>query len=211
MAIVNSKERKNDGGEYGILGGRPPVYDWDAFAKEMNEKDPDKYYLSPHMKKWLLENWGKTEQEIQSSFRKQLWNKFGKNPTTSVSSPEKQKAYRESVRGRLSKRFTKFRNKKGLVSTQGLADLINRLEEVQKLDLEKNTILDYYSGELLNLEEDNWQLDHIDPQGGNNADNCALTLEQYNQMKNAWSIEETLDACERLLKNLRPHVLKNSS
>tara|TARA_Y100001937_G_scaffold108768_1_gene152743 strand:+ start:3049 stop:3765 length:717 start_codon:yes stop_codon:yes gene_type:complete len=238
MAIINSKKRKNDGGEFGILGGRPPIYDWEAFKKEMEEEDPDQYYLSPHMKKWCLDNWGKTEEEIQRSFRKTLWNKFGKNPATTATTPEKQKAYRQSTRGKLGKRLARFKTKspslykrakvvnvqasldsrrntfnkrKGEGKVSNLTTLINHLEKTQNLNLETNTIEDYYTREIINLTEDSWQLDHIDPQGGNNVENCGLTLEQYNQMKNAWTIEETLNACEKLLKNLRPDALKNSS
>jgi hypothetical protein len=239
MAIVNSRDRKNDGSEFGILGGRPAVYNWEDFAKEMKENDPDNYYLSPHMKKWMLENWGKTEDEIQRSFRKTLWAKFGKT-NTSVSTPEKAKAWRQSPRGRLSKKIQKFKQKttplrikiplvdvskslqqrlnsfnrrtttiEGII--MNLKDLVEHLEEKQQLNLENNTVVDYYSGEVLDLVNDTWQLDHIDPDGGNGLENACITREQYNQMKNAWTIEETLDACEKLLKNLRPNVLKNSS
>lgn len=236
MAVVNSRKRKNDGSEHGIKGGRPPVYDWEAFAKEMQDNDPDNYYLSPHMKKWMVENWGKTEDEINRQFRKTLWAKFKKEAGVESRTIE----WRQSPRGRLSKKIQRFKQKTAPLrikiplvdvskslqkrlnsfssrrttiegTIMNLKDLVKYLEEKQQLNLENNTVIDYYSGEVLDLVNDTWQLDHIDPDGGNGLENACITREQYNQMKNAWTIEETLDACEKLLKNLRPNVLKNSS
>ena len=69
-------DRKDDGSQHGVKGGRPLVYDYAAFEKEMIENDPDHYYLSEHMKLWMIENWGTTREYIQEALRKSLWRRF---------------------------------------------------------------------------------------------------------------------------------------
>ena len=77
------------------------------------------------------------------------------------------------------------------------------------MNLEKGTCVDFYDGTLIYLNEESWQLDHYE-KADNSLDNLVLTREQYNQMKNCWTVDETLDACERLLKFWRPNTLKDT-
>lgn len=200
-------DRKNDGGEHGIKGGRPPVYDYASFEKEMIENDPDHYYLSEHMKIWMIENWGTTREHIQETLRKTLWRKFA---GPSQESLDASKAARQTLRGRLNKRSRSFKNKNNAEKASwSINDLVDYLEEFQELNLEKGTCVDFYDGTLIYLNEESWQLDHYE-KADNSLHNLVLTREQYNQMKNCWTVDETLDACERLLKFWRPNTLKDT-
>tara|TARA_R110002153_G_scaffold211271_1_gene363907 strand:- start:113 stop:748 length:636 start_codon:yes stop_codon:yes gene_type:complete len=200
-------DRENDGGEHGIKGGRPPVYDYAAFEKEMIENDPDHYYLSEHMKLWTIKNWGLTRERIQESFRKTLWAKFA---GPSKESAKATKDRRQTIRGRLQKRSASFRNRSGAEKTYWKgADLIDYLEEFQGLDLDNATCIDFYDGTVIDLNNEVWQFDHYE-RGDNSLDNLVVTREQYNQMKNCWTVDETLDACVRLIEFWRPNLLKDT-
>ena len=200
-------DRKDDGSQHGVKGGRPLVYDYAAFEKEMIENDPDHYYLSEHMKLWMIENWGTTREYIQKALRKSLWRRFS---GPSQESLDASKAYRQTLKARLEHRSRSFKKKKNAEKASwSTQDLVDYLEEFQELDLEKGTCLDFYDGTLIYLNEENWQLDHYEV-ADNSLDNLVLTREQYNQMKNCWTIDETLDACERLLKAWRPSTLKDT-
>lgn len=200
-------DRKNDGSQHGIKGGRPLVYDYAAFEKEMIENDPDHYYLSEHMKLWMIENWGTTREYIQETLRKGLWRRFS---GPSQESLDASKARRKTLRARLNHKGTSFKTKKNAEKASwSIQDLVDYLEEFQELNLEKGTCLDFYDGTLIYLNEESWQLDHYEV-ADNSLDNLVLTREQYNQMKNCWTIDETLDACERLLKVWRPSIIKDT-
>jgi hypothetical protein len=200
-------DRENDGGEHGIKGGRPLVYDYAAFEKEMLENDPSHYYLSEHMKLWMIKNWGISRERIQESFRKTLWQRFA---GPSKASEDAAKARRQTIGGKLQKRSASFRNRSGAERTYWKgAELIEYLEEFQELDLENGTCIDFYDGTVIDLKNEVWQFDHYE-RGDNGLHNLVVTREQYNQMKNCWTVDETLDACVRLIEFWRPNLLKDT-
>jgi hypothetical protein len=200
-------DRENDGGEHGIKGGRPLVYDYAAFEKEMLENDPSHYYLSEHMKLWMIKNWGISRERIQESFRKTLWQRFA---GPSKASEDAAKARRQTIGGILQKRSASFRSRSGAERTYWKgAELIEYLEEFQELDLENATCIDFYDGTVIDLKNEVWQFDHYE-RGDNGLHNLVVTREQYNQMKNCWTVDETLDACVRLIEFWRPNLLKDT-
>jgi hypothetical protein len=200
-------DRENDGGEHGIKGGRPLVYDYAAFEKEMLENDPSHYYLSEHMKLWMIKNWGISRERIQESFRKTLWQRFA---GPSKASEDAAKARRQTIGGILQKRSASFRSRSGAERTYWKgAELIEYLEEFQELDLENATCIDFYDGTVIDLNNEVWQFDHYE-RGDNGLHNLVVTREQYNQMKNCWTVDETLDACVRLIEFWRPNLLKDT-
>jgi len=193
--------RKNTGVEQGILGGRPCKYEWGHFEQEMETSQ--EVWNSPHMKQWVLDNWN---QSWTTSFRKTVWGRYAcRDKKANIAA--KAKEWRSGVRGRLSKKGIGFRKKdKEVKQTWNINDLEEFLKG-QKLDMENETIVDFYDGEIIDLSKDSYQFDHIEGHSGA-LENLAVTKEQYNQMKNMWTLDETLDACEKLLRYWRPEVLK---
>lgn len=62
----------------------------------------------------------------------------------------------------------------------------------------------YLTGTIINIETDDYQLDHIVPvsRGGTNEiKNCGITIPVANQMKTDMTVPELLEMCEKILKH----------
>lgn len=62
----------------------------------------------------------------------------------------------------------------------------------------------YLTGIPINIETDDYQLDHIIPVskgGSNKISNCGITIPLANQMKTDMTVPELLEMCEKILKH----------
>ena len=62
----------------------------------------------------------------------------------------------------------------------------------------------YLSGEVINIKEDIYHLDHIVPvsRGGDNSiNNLGITKREFNIMKSDLTLEEFIENCKKVLKN----------
>ena len=72
----------------------------------------------------------------------------------------------------------------------------------------------YLTGTPINLEIDDYQLDHIIPiskGGSNKISNCGITIPIANQMKTDMTVPELLEMCEKILKHHNYKVEKPST
>ena len=96
---------------------------------------------------------------------------------------------------------------------------INTSKE-NRLDYSYKEVLDYFGGKItkcyltgtiINIETDDYQLDHIIPvsRGGTNEiSNCGITIPVANQMKTDMTVPELLDMCEKILRNFNYKIIK---
>ena len=71
----------------------------------------------------------------------------------------------------------------------------------------------YLTGIPINIETDDYQLDHIVPVskgGSNEISNCGITIPVANQMKTDMTVSELLEMCEKILKNYNYKIIRSS-
>jgi len=219
-------DRENTGAEHGVKGGRPRVWNWELIEEVMVELGLDPNSNRPKgndymealtpgtaLNIWFLEEYGALPS------RKTLWNFLSPNgarkkaSTADRNKTNHKSRRKETFRGKLSKKLSHSKSRKKFddrEKTATLKNVLNVLKKEQNLSSDETSLVCCYTGIEIDLINDNWQLDHIDPDGGHTADNVCVTLEQINQMKNCWTIEETCDMAIQILKHLRPEVLKNA-
>ena len=110
----------------------------------------------------------------------------------------------------LQSRFSLFRHriKKGEreVGTFDSEDAFAHLIKFQDLNVEKGTCTDYLTGETIKLLDENWDLDHLDPNAGNDVENMRLTKRHHNAMKTDLTLEDLLKNCEAILRHNKPEL-----
>lgn len=79
-------------------------------------------------------------------------------------------------------------------------DLLERMQTTQNFDPETNECVCTICGDKLNLLEDKWHMDHIDPFGGNGIDNASCVHAECNQMKAALTMEKLVELSRKVLK-----------
>lgn len=218
--------RENTGAEHGIKGGRPRVWNWELIEEVMVELGLDPNSNRPKgndymealtpgtaLNIWFMEEYGNVPS------RKTLWNFLSPNGarkkvSTAARNKTNHKSRRkETFRGKLSKKLSHSKARKKFEDREKTATLENVLESLRKtqnLNSDETSLVCCYTGMEIDLLNDNWQLDHIHPDGGHTANNVCVTFEQINQMKNCWTIEETCDMAIQILKHLRPEVLRDA-
>ena len=85
------------------------------------------------------------------------------------------------------------------------------LEKTQNLDVEADTIDDYWTGETINLNKDAHAFDHLLPKsrgGKGELDNLVVTIRQNNLMHSNMTKEEFLERCKAVLRIHDPAILK---
>ena len=78
------------------------------------------------------------------------------------------------------------------------ADLLKQLEETQNYNPETHDCVCMICGDSLNLINDTWHMDHIDPHGDNSKENASCVHSTCNQVKSYLSMEELLTLSKKI-------------
>jgi len=79
------------------------------------------------------------------------------------------------------------------------ADLLEYMQESQNYNPETHDCECLICGETLNLIEDKWHMDHIDPKGDNSLENASCVHADCNQMKSYLSMEELVELSRKVI------------
>lgn len=100
--------------------------------------------------------------------------------------------WKEKLRGAISK----FISRKGMKEKLGYKDVLNKYNQ-------QTIVVDYISGETIDITKDNYAFDHIIPVsrgGSNKLDNLAIVSPTTNKVKSDLTKDELLDFCKKILE-----------
>lgn len=100
--------------------------------------------------------------------------------------------WKEKLRGAINK----FSTRKEVKTKLGYKDVLNKYNQ-------QTTIIDYISGEIIDITKDDYNFDHIIPVskgGSNELDNLAIVSPTTNKVKNDLTKDELLDFCKKILE-----------
>jgi hypothetical protein len=79
-------------------------------------------------------------------------------------------------------------------------DVLEFWQDSQKYNPETHDIICHVCGDSLNLINDTWHMDHIDPKDGNTLENCSCTHSMCNQVKTSLPMEELVTLAKKIVK-----------
>ena len=77
-------------------------------------------------------------------------------------------------------------------------DLLERMKTTQQYDEKTDNCICTICGDTLNLVNDTWHMDHIDPFGDNSVENASCVHSKCNQLKAALPMDELLQLVNKI-------------
>ena len=79
-------------------------------------------------------------------------------------------------------------------------DVLDFWQDSQKYNPETHDIICHVCGDSLNLINDTWHMDHINPLEGNTLENCSCTHSICNQVKSSLQVQDLLALAKKIVK-----------